>query len=918
MAKRVLVTGDLIYDFNLIRMPMRPLGHHDPLPETVMHGHYGGAWYLAEMTRLACSDLSGECAIDEPGRPEKAQALGPGTWARAHTIWTPHFRVSGDKEKRRVWRITDFLGCEESKVEKATSIQFPADEPQPDLIMIEDLNLGFHKDKNSWPAELRNEQSNTAILLKTCGGLHDTPLWTELIEKHHAQLTVVLSLESLRDRHARISKALSWDRTIRELELEMFHGKSRDDLALASKLFIRIGAEGVAIFESGKFHRLVFDPINLEGAWRRPRPGGTFGATTILAAAVARHLVEPGTYPKFFAASRALQAMRVYHDIGGGPVKTSDSGEYENNFKNKHALSEMANVFHPSVETDEQTPKPVAAEGLFRCLVAPSLLDADSPLLTAPAQPSPPAVGGGASSVAPSISYDILEFQIGKGYECALVKAKEVVNYGIERALSSAPHVRFGDFFTVDRDEIERMNELGRLIRNYRDNPEDRKPLAIAVFGPPGSGKSFAIKELAKTISPDAEKATLQFNLSQFQARPEALHHAFHLVRDASLKGFIPLVFWDEFDTDKFSWLKHFLAPIQDAEFLEGGSMHSFGKAIFVFAGGTRHRFCDFNLQPPAIEECKAPNFEERQKAYGEFEEVKGPDFVSRLRAFVDIKGPNASELQTTGASCPKDGSHVIRRATMLRNMLERFCASIINPQTKAAAISEKVVQAFLRVDKFRHGARSMETIIRSSDLAHANFFNVDALPSKDLLDLHLSGDFMKQVDLHELSRGDIEKIARAVHEAWKVKKEGQGWTLADTRDDDKKTSPLLCPYEELTEEQREDNRRPVRGTLGVLHGRGYTINYKREPLTARHNVSRLPPKVVEELAVVQHDIWIRHFYVHGWEKADKTIEELRLHRDCAPLDEIPPVDKILDDLMVRTIFDTLDSLGVELVSSNT
>ena len=53
----------------------------------------------------------------------------------------------------------------------------------------------------------------------------------------------------------------------------------------------------------------------------------------------------------------------------------------------------------------------------------------------------------------------------------------------------------------------------------------------------------------------------------------------------------MPLVFWDEFDTAlggrELGWMASFLAPMQDGQFNEGGTVRPIGPAVFVFAGGT-------------------------------------------------------------------------------------------------------------------------------------------------------------------------------------------------------------------------------------------------------------------------------------------------------------------------------------------
>ena len=160
---------------------------------------------------------------------------------------------------------------------------------------------------------------------------------------------------------------------------------------------------------------------------------------------------------------------------------------------------------------------------------------------------------------------------------------------GPELILRDVPWGQFGKLQTVDRQEIESYRSIRNLVTEYYRQKPLTRPLSIAVFGTPGSGKSFGVTEMAKALLP-GQIETITFNLSQFDT-PEALLSAFHQVRDISLGGMLPLVFWDEFDTSlagtPLGWLRYFLSPMQDGRFQEGQISHPLGGAIFVFAGGT-------------------------------------------------------------------------------------------------------------------------------------------------------------------------------------------------------------------------------------------------------------------------------------------------------------------------------------------
>jgi hypothetical protein len=286
----------------------------------------------------------------------------------------------------------------------------------------------------------------------------------------------------------------------------------------------------------------------------------------------------------------------------------------------------------------------------------------------------------------------------------------------------SIPYAEFGDIATADNDEIDRFLDISLLIQKYLNEPKWNKPLSMAVFGPPGSGKSFTVKEIIKSVRSGTMKDTLAYNMAQFNSI-EDLIAAFHQVQDRALAEEVPLIIFDEFDAQfgqiDFGWLKYFLAPMQDGEFKSRWGTYKIGRAIFVFSGGISETFDEFNKSKDS-------------KEYDVFKNAKGPDFISRLRSHLNIKGINSSSGM--------DNKLLFRRAVILRSLLERYAGKIFHGKDKKANIQKELIQALLRIPKYEHGVRSMEAIIQMAILDKGGFFAA-SLPRREQLNMHVDAD---------------------------------------------------------------------------------------------------------------------------------------------------------------------------------
>jgi hypothetical protein len=602
----------------------------------------------------------------------------------------------------KVWRAAESLGLTKISSEPPSTTddcrRVEDDDPNADIVVLDDAGFGFRDHSDLWPKALSSNREPW-VIFKMAGDVMKGKLWEMVANKHAKRLIVILPIGDLRRTKALISRQLSWDRTAQDLVLEW---RKSSDFALlreCAHVIVSFGSAGAVHLKSQFDNKheafLFFAPLTMEDQWEKGQGGGggMYGYTVTLTAAIAREFIDHKDEPNITRGiQRGVAAIRQLYVLGNAELGKEGLAFPHDSIANeitKDAPDILAKVGVPVPKDDER-------------------------------------LG----------DWTILGDQYASRPEWF---GTQVAKKGLE-ILNEVPVGRFGSLATVDRREIEALQSIRNLIVEYCDGPRSSKPLSIAVFGPPGSGKSFAVKQVASTILPGAVKE-LTFNLSQF-ANPSELLGAFHQVRDAALSGKLPLVFWDEFDSQldglPLGWLRYFLAPMQDGEFQQGDITHPIGHSIFVFAGGTADRMDDLG------EDLKKDDNYEKWKA------AKGPDFLSRLKGFLDVLGPNPPRADSKGTTSQKtDPYYVIRRAILLRSLLSKRAKQFFTkPDGKGELrIDDGVLHAFLTGPDFKHGARSMETIVATSVLSGRNSYERSSLPPAQQLNLHVNGeDFLSLV----------------------------------------------------------------------------------------------------------------------------------------------------------------------------
>lgn len=753
--------------------------------------------------------------------------------------------TSDEKDDNKVYRVKKFLGFSGPPTNTPMLLPVENDDENADIVILDDEDNGFNSQKEFWPLALKSSKKKPIVLYKMNNPTSYNNLLGHLQEFYSENLIVVLNADDLRSKGVNISKSLSWEKTALDFTWQIKNNPNISFLTNCKNIIVHFGLEGAIYCKNEDIteYNLFFLPSEFESDFIKENQGKMYGLTSAFVAGLSRSIVSGIINSDEINKSISLGiregivASQKYFIYGFGKDMEKST------FPSPNIFSEEENDFIYKEHIQDVPIRNVENE---TCQSHWYIINDKSSVSLA------------------EIAYNI------------------VVN-GEKSALKFIPIAQFGNLKTVDRTEIESYRSIKNLMLEYISSKNTVRPLSIAVFGTPGSGKSFGVTEVASSIAPKLIEK-LNFNLSQFQSISDLIT-AFHKVRDISLQGKLPLVFFDEFDStfnDKLGWLKYFLAPMQDGVFTEGDSTHPIGKAIFVFAGGTSTTFNDFcgeNYDSEA----------EYKEFLRYFQSAKGPDFISRLRGYVDILGPNKTNNTF-------DQLFIVRRAMLLRSLLERKTPHLINKKGEAQ-IDNGVLRALLKVPKYKHESRSMEAILEMSRISNAKKWEQSHLPSKEQLKLHVDEDqFLRHLMYDAFFSEKIEKLAMTLHCNHIIPSEEYC----------ENNSNCLTSWEQLTEDVKNSTRDQVRHIPSALHKANFEIIFVQEkpkPMTFTN----------EELIILaeyEHRRWSLHKKESGWKYNKIFDKDKKTHPLLVSWKNLPKDSK-------EKIIENIKSWSIILANSN-
>jgi hypothetical protein len=896
MPPTILVTGDVVLDHNIyIGKRLTPASVE---PGTAIDRVPGGASLSYGLLRALAGFAPDTWTEGEPklsGRDiawglRQSEAADLQSWPTAFhagALWEPD-RFPGSQHA--YWRMTRRLGLgsrdQAPDTADPTKSPYPAspaaalDEVQPRILVIDDGAMGFRLQNAAacWPKALDGDPDKSNIewiVLKMAGPLGRGDLWRKLAKNWTAKLVVAITAHDLRREDVMVARGLSWEKTVDDLLDELGGNPALTALKMCRHLVITLrGDAAVWLTDPGASSqqcRLVFDRGRGEGEWDEERGQATaVGFLSAMTASLAWRLwyAKRGEAVDLVPALAAgLSAARVLRSEGHGPEKIEPD-------KRGYPFQRLA--------TELRTPivnlKP-AAEGREVKSVTP-------------------AEHVYASTTVPADRVRAKWTMLGHSCDPGSLPRKPLAMLGPARrlalfgpaALPDIPCAKFGGFTTMDRREIEVLRSLRQQMLQYKNSRSPKQPLCLAVFGAPGSGKSFSLKQIAAGVF-GKENPILEFNLSQLKG-PEDLIGAYHQVRDKVLKGFTPVAFWDEFDSGNYKWLQYLLAPMQDGYFLEGQISHPIGKCIFVFAGGTSYDFEHFG---PPEKVLPGEDVGKHRKARAEFVMAKGPDFRSRISGYFEVLGPNprrnySPEKARDGDDPWQDDltdlEYPIRRALLLRALLGYGKDKENGKENTVMQIDPGLLTALLETGHYCNGSRSMEKLVAHLTAANEPPSRTQ-LPHDVLLGLYVED----VAEFHLLLRRAYEFQAKAellaprIHEKYRSR----------LTDEQKVGNESNVGWEQLKPELKLSNVAAGMRIPEILAAAGYRLEPGKATAEEEKEVGELLKKNLEALARMEHDGWQEQKRKDGWTHGSARQNELLKHDLLVPYNRLPEKEKDKD-----------------------
>jgi hypothetical protein len=223
-----------------------------------------------------------------------------------------------------------------------------------------------------------------------------------------------------------------------------------------------------------------------------------------------------------------------------------------------------------------------------------------------------------------------------------------------------------------------------------------------------------------------------------------------------------------------------------------------------------------------------------------------------------------------------KDASDIlfpIRRALFIRNIFDKKGKAPLNADAG-------VINALLKTDKFRHGSRSLEKILRYMKQKNKDVLKRSNLPPYSVLSMLVDYDqFIAYLDERDDFTYHAFDMAPGIHNSWMKKGDSKG-----------SKQEYHKPYELLPSHLKEDNIASALRIPKVLSSQGLCVVKKAD---ADFYESVDFHKIIEDkdkldgMAIAEHEGWVKYKEEQNWKPSETRNDDKKQHDCMVPWDEL-------------------------------
>ena len=147
---------------------------------------------------------------------------------------------------------------------------------------------------------------------------------------------------------------------------------------------------------------------------------------------------------------------------------------------------------------------------------------------------------------------------------------------------------------------------------------------------------------------------------------------------------------------------------------------------------------------------------------------------MSRLSGYLNVLGPNRRQCFDKKTKIwiddPMDVCFPVRRGLLMRSILKLFGDEHLK-------IDRGILSALIEVEKYNHGARSMEKILMQLKQPGDDVIHRSNLPPAEIMSIHADYEsFIKIANRHLEFKTNADLLAPSVHEFYRKLGEREGF----------------------------------------------------------------------------------------------------------------------------------------------